>query len=188
MAATWPGSQEGRRTIVSLYSAVGLVPTVRGIKKHADIQRHLHHLADLMAAAHWLSSLDLPVKLVAIPEGALQGFTDEVFDLNHEQYAQERAIDIPGEETAFLGELAKHWDVYLMAQAKARHPEFPRRFFNVGFIVDPNGEVIVRHYNVTPLFPVEHSVTPFDVFDRWIELYGYSLESLYPRPSAGSGS
>jgi hypothetical protein len=34
-----------------------------------------------------------------------------------------------------------------MAQAKARHPDLTDRFFNVGFIVDPQGESILQHYN-----------------------------------------
>jgi hypothetical protein len=33
-----------------------------------------------------------------------------------------------------------------MTQAKARHPAFPGRFFNVGFILSPAGEVILRHH------------------------------------------
>ena len=41
------------------------------------------------------------------PRGALQGFNDEVLDLDHVQFAREGAIDIPGEETEFLGELAR---------------------------------------------------------------------------------
>ena len=30
----------------------------------------------------------------------------------------------------------------MMGQAKARHPEFPGRFFNVGFVLNPDGEII----------------------------------------------
>ena len=89
------------------YTAVGLIPTVRGIRKRADIRLNLEHLKHLVKAAAWLSSLDLPVRLIAIPEGALQGFNDEVLDLDHTQFAREGAIDIPGEETAFLGRLAR---------------------------------------------------------------------------------
>ena len=36
------------------------------------------------------------MRLIAIPEGALQGFNDEVLDLDHETFARECAIDIPG--------------------------------------------------------------------------------------------
>jgi AraC-like DNA-binding protein len=101
------------------YTAVGLVPTVRGIRKRADIRVNLEHLKHLVKAAAWLSSLDLPVRLIAIPEGALQGFNDEVLDLDHAQFAREGAIDIPGEETEILGQLAREYDTFIIAQAKA---------------------------------------------------------------------
>jgi predicted amidohydrolase len=162
------------------YTAVGLIPTVRGIRKREEIQRNLDHIAHLIAAASWLSSLDLPVRLVALPEGALQGFTDEVFDVDHATYAQESAIDIPGPETRFLGDLARHWNIFLMGQAKARHEAFPDRFFNVGFVIDPAGDVVLRHYKLATLYPVEHSVTPHDVWDRWIELHGRTLNAFFP--------
>jgi predicted amidohydrolase len=162
------------------YTAVGLVPTVWGIRKRSDIQKNLDHIAHLIKAASWLSSLDLPVRLIAIPEGGLQAFNDEVLDLDHLTYARECAIDIPGPETRFLGDLAREWNAYLMAQAKATHPEFPDRFFNVGLAFDPNGEIILKHYKLSTLYPVEHSVTPHDVWDRWIDLYGKTLDAFFP--------
>jgi predicted amidohydrolase len=162
------------------YVAVGLVPTMWGIRRREEIARNIEHLGHCMKAAFWLGGLDLPVRLVAIPEGALQGFTDEVFDVDHEEYARECAIDIPGPETEALGDLARRWDVFIIAQAKARHPEFPGRFFNCGFVLDPQGEVVLRHHKVVPLLPVEHSVTPHNVYDRWIELYGETLDAFYP--------
>ena len=162
------------------YTAVGLVPTVWGIRKRADIQKNLDHIAHLIKAASWLSSLDLPVRLIAIPEGGLQAFNDEVLDLDHVTFARECAIDIPGPETRFLGDLAREWKAYVMAQAKATHPEFPDRFFNVGLAFDPNGEIILKHYKLSTLYPVEHSVTPHDVWDRWIDLYGKTLDAFFP--------
>ncbi len=150
--------------MIAPYTAVGLVTTVRGVRRRDEIRRNLDHVADVMGAASWLSSLDLPVRLVAIPEGALQGFTDEVFDLDHATYAREVAIDVPGEETDFLAELARHWGV----------------FFNVGFDIDPRGEVVLRHHKLATLYPVEHSVTPHDVWDRWVERYGRTLDAFYP--------
>ena len=162
------------------YTAVGLVPTVWGIRKRADIQKNLDHISHLIKAASWLSSLDLPVRLIAIPEGGLQAFNDEVLDLDHVTYARECAIDIPGPETRFLGDLAKEWNTYLVAQAKATHREFPDRFFNVGLAFDPKGEIILKHYKLSTLYPVEHSVTPHDVWDRWIDLYGKTLDAFFP--------
>jgi predicted amidohydrolase len=162
------------------YNVVGLIPTVWGINRREDIIKNIDHLGHMVKAACWLSSLDLPVKLIALPEGALQGFNDEVLDLDHVSFSRECAIDIPGKETDLLGDIAKQYGVYLMAQAKARHPEFPDRFFNVGFIIDPNGEVILKHHKLAPLYPVEHTVCPHDVYDRWIELYGENLDAFWP--------
>src|SRR6266568_3275850 len=166
--------------MVAPYTAVGLITTVWGVRRRAEIRRNIEHISHVIAAASWLSSLDLPVRLVAIPEGALQGFTDEVFDMEHEDYARECAIDVPGDETAALGELARKWDVFIIGQAKARHESFPGRFFNMGFIIDPAGQVVGKHYKLATLYPVEHSVTPHDVWDRWVELYGETLDAFYP--------
>ena len=166
--------------MIEPYQAIGLVPTMRGIRRRADIAVNLEHISHLIKAASWLSSLDLPVRLIAIPEGALQGFNDEVLDLDHETFARECAIDVPGPETDYLGKLARQWNTFLMAQAKARHPEFPGRFFNVGFVLDPDGDIVLKHHKVVPLLPVEHSVTPHNVWDKWIELYGRTLDAFYP--------
>ena len=150
--------------MIEPYQAIGLVPTMWGIRRREDIRRNLEHLDHLVTASTWLGGLDLPVRLVAVPEGALQGFNDEVLDLDHETFARECAIDIPGPETDELGRLARKWGVFVIAQAKARHPEFPGRFFNVGFVLDPDGAVVLRHHKVVPLLPVEHSVTPHNVY------------------------
>ena len=166
--------------MIKPYTAVGLIPAVRGIRKRADIQLNLEHLSHMVKAAAWLSSLDLPVRLIALPEGALQAFNDEVLDLDHAEFARECAIDIPGEETEALGKIARQYNSFIMAQAKARHPDWKDRFFNVGFIINPEGEVILQHYKVSPLFPVEHSVCPHDIYDWWVEKYGRNLNAFWP--------
>jgi predicted amidohydrolase len=166
--------------MIEPYMAVGLVSTVWGARRRADIERNIEHIHSMMKAASWLSSLDFPVRYVALPEGALQGFTDEVFDTDHAQYARDSAIEIPGPETRVLGEIAREFGVYLVAQAKATDPDFPGVYFNIAFILDPAGELILKHYKSAPLFPVEHSVCPHDVWDRWVELHGDGLDAFFP--------
>src|SRR6202171_2455085 len=156
--------------MIKPYTAVGLIPTCRGIRKRADIRINLAHVSHLRP----------PVRLLAFPEGALQAFNDEVLDLDHATFARECAIDIPGEETDALGKIAKEYNAFVMAQAKAKHPDLKDRFFNVGFIINPRGKVILKHYKVSPLFPVEHSVCPHDVYDWWVEKYGRSLDAFWP--------
>ena len=163
------------------YTAVGLIPTVRGIRTRDDIAVNLENLRHLVKAAAWLSSLELPVRLIALPEGALQGFNDEVLDLDHVEFARGRALSIfPASKLTHSARSLVNTIAFVIAQAKARHPDWKDRFFNVGFILDPKGEVILKHYKVSPLFPVEHSVCPHDIYDWWVEKYGNTLDAFWP--------
>jgi predicted amidohydrolase len=163
------------------YTAVGVVPQIRAIHRRSEIAVNLEHLHGLcMFGAVFGSALGLPVRLIAIPEGSLQGFTDEAEDMDHELYAETCAIDIPGPETDTIAKWAKELKAYIIGQAKARHPDFPKRFFNVGFVMSPEGEIVLRHYKLSPLYPVEHSVTPHDVFDLWVDKYGRTLDAFWP--------
>ena len=148
--------------MIEQYMALALQPIMRGAYERNDITRNLDHIAELTRAAVCLSEIDLPVRLITIPEGALQGFTDEIFDWDHVEYVKELAIDIPGKETALLGELARDVNSYIIAQAKVTHREFPERFFNCAFVIDPKGKVIHKHYKMQ-VFAREHSTVPHDV-------------------------
>ena len=53
--------------MIKPYTAVGLIPTVRGIRRRKDIKLNLEHIKHLVKAASWLSSLDLPVRIIAFP-------------------------------------------------------------------------------------------------------------------------
>lgn len=166
--------------MVEPYTVVGLIPTFWGIRRREDIKKNLDHLEDLTRAAFWLANLDIPVRLIAIPEGGLQGFNDEILDADHADFAKTCAIDIPGPETDRLGALARQWNVFIMAQAKARHEDWPDRFFNIGFVIDPKGEIVLKHYKISALLACERSVSPHDLFDWWVDKYGRSLQAFWP--------
>lgn len=166
--------------MIKPYGVVGLVPTMWGIKTRSDIMKNIDHLEELSHGALWLSSLDLPVRLLVLPEGALQGFNDEALDLSISDFLNDGAIDIPGPETDRLGDLAKSQNVYIMAQAKTRDPEWPGIMFNVGFIIDPKGNIILKHHKMSALLPCERSASPHDLYDEWVKKYGRSLQSFWP--------
>ncbi len=44
--------------MIEPYQAIGLVPTMRGIRHSDEIGVNLEHIAHLVKAASWLSSLD----------------------------------------------------------------------------------------------------------------------------------
>ncbi|MDM1764542.1 MULTISPECIES: nitrilase-related carbon-nitrogen hydrolase [unclassified Acinetobacter] len=166
--------------MVKPYGVVGLVPTIWGIKSRADIMKNISHLEELTAGALWLSSLDLPVRLLVLPEGALQGFNDEALDTPIADFLADGAMEIPGPETDRLGELAKRHNVFIMAQAKVKDPDWSGIMFNVGFIINPQGEIILKHHKMSALLPCERSASPHDLFDAWVEKYGYNLQSFWP--------
>ena len=45
----------------------------------------------------------------------------------------------------------------------------------------------LKHHKLIPLLPVEHSGTPHNVWDRWIELYGLELGAFYPVADTENG-
>src|SRR5215472_13834077 len=102
-----PKKTVGGRVMIEPYTAVGLIPTFWGARRREDISKNLDHLQHVANAAVMLCSLDIPVRLIVIPEGALQGFNDEVMDVDHADYARNCAIDIPGPESDRLGQLAR---------------------------------------------------------------------------------
>ena len=165
---------------IAPYMAVGLSTVVHGIGSRSDIERNLRTIEDGVHAAVSILSINMPVRLVALAEGALTGFTDEIFDIPHVTASRALFIDIPGPETARLGALSKHYNTYIVAQCKARWPEVMEdRFFNTLFVISPEGEVVHRAAK-NQLWCRERSCTPHDVYDRWVELFGDGIDAFYP--------
>ena len=168
------------RTPVAPYMAVGLSTIVYGIAERKHIRVNLDIIEDNIHAAMSIVNINMPVKLIALAEGALTGFTDEAFDLPHTLAARELFIDIPGEETERLAGLARMYATYIVVQCKARWPEvMTDRYFNTLFILSPQGEVVHRAAK-NHVWCRERSCVPHDVYDRWVEVFGSGIESFYP--------
>lgn len=167
-------------TPIAPYLAVGLSTVVHGIGSRRHIARNLRIIEDAVHAAVSIIGINMPIKLVALAEGALTGFTDEIFDIPHTVAAEELFIDIPGPEVDQLAELAKLYRTYLVVQCKARWPEvLPDRFFNTLFVIAPTGEVVHRAAK-NHVWCRERSCTPHDVYDRWVELFGDGIDAFFP--------
>lgn len=165
---------------IAPYMAIGLSTVVYGIAARKHIKVNLEIIEDNIHAAVSMVNINMPVKIIALAEGALTGFTDEAFDLDHTVAAKDLFIDIPGEETEFLGRLAKLYDTYIIVQCKARWPEImEKRYFNTLFIISPKGEVVHKAAK-NHLWCREHSCTPHDVYDRWVEIFGDGIDAFYP--------
>lgn len=168
--------------MIPIYTAIGLqtrtFDCMYSLSDTPNYKRNLDHIVNMIDVAV-LSSIENPVMLLALAEGAIQGFPDELRDWDAAAYAARGAIDIPGPVTDVLAERAMKWGIYIIAQAKARMPEFSDRFFNTMFIVDPSGNVIHQHRK-NIIFTIEHSTTPHDVYDQWVEMFGEGLDAFFP--------
>jgi predicted amidohydrolase len=169
-----------KRKPIPPYQAIGLSTVVYGVCERSQIKKNLDNIEDAFRAAVEISNINMPVRIVALAEGALTGFTDEVFDIPHKVAAKEIFIEIPGEESKRLGTLAKEYDTYIIVQCKARWPEvIEDRYFNTMFIINPEGKVIHKAAK-NHLWCRERSCTPHDVYDRWVELFGDDIDAFYP--------
>ncbi len=165
---------------VAPYMAVGLSTVVHGIGSRKDIERNLRIVEDAIHAAVSIIGINMPVRLIALAEGALTGFTDEIFDIPHVTAARDLFIDIPGPETDRLAALARHYDTYIVVQSKARWPEvIDDRFFNSLLVISRQGEIVHKAAK-NHLWCRERSCVPHDVYDRWTELFGDGIDAFYP--------
>jgi predicted amidohydrolase len=165
---------------VAPYLALGLSTVIYGISERRQIRHNLENIEEAIHASVSMVNINMPVRIIALAEGALTGFTDEIFDLPHAMAARDLFIDIPGEETGQLGRLAKLYDTYIIGQCKARWPEVMRdRYFNTLFVIAPSGKVVHKAAK-NHIWCREHSCVPHDVYDRWVELFGDGVEAFYP--------
>ena len=165
---------------IAPYLAIGLSTVIHGIAPRSHIRHNLENIEEAIHAAVSITNINMPVKLIALAEGALTGFTDEIFDLPHTLAARELFIDIPGEETEWLGRLAKLYRTYIIVQCKARWPEIMKdRFFNTLFVIGPNGEVVHKAAK-NHVWCRERSCMPHDIYDRWVEVFGDDIDAFYP--------
>jgi predicted amidohydrolase len=161
------------------YLALALQPAFKNARNRDDIMDNIRNASMLMDVAMWMAETELPVRLIAIPEGMMQGFADEIFDMRHTDYLEKIAIDIPGKETAALSKKAQQYNTYIAGQARGTDDKIPGYYFNWGFIIDPDGEVIYKAPK-NQVYYKEPSTVPHDVYDKWVEAHGDSLDSFFP--------
>jgi predicted amidohydrolase len=145
-------------------------------KGMSEVHRNLEHalkLIDQYVRGVWQLSGGGAPKLVVFPESFLHGFGPmgtRTFQTN-----SQFALKIPGEETRALGEKCKQYGFYLAGAAFEKVEEFPNHFFNTGFIIDPEGQIILKYRKINASNNnLEISSSPVDVLKK------YGPEDLFP--------
>ena len=128
----------------------------------AIIKENLAHALELIDSA---SQGREPAKLVVLPEFALQG---PPHGLPAAAWIEKACCPVPGAITEPLQELAHRRRIYIGAHQFESDPEWPGRYFNTCFLIDPAGTVILRYRRInTAAFP-----SPHDFMDAYLARYG----------------
>jgi len=172
-----------------VYTAVVFQTETEVVRKRSDIKKtNLKRIVDIcgrMAAytptvkppycppdyPEWA-----PIKLLAFPEYCLAGpsFNIDMMALT---------IEIPGEETEMLSDLARKHDVYISCAAIEQLPEFPGRYFNCNFLIAPDGKIIHKYHKYNTAIHHELSTSPHDVYEEYYQAYGNGrsrLQTFFP--------
>ena len=135
----------------------------------ASIQRIGRFVAGSKGFLRMYNGTDL--KLVVLPEYFMTGFP---LGESLAEWREKAAIDPAGAEHDALSELAQQHSLYLAGNAYETDPEFPELYFQVCFIIAPNGNLIHRYRRLISVT----TPTPYDVWDKFIDIYGKDV--LFP--------
>lgn len=135
------------------------------LRRREEILSHnIDHTVNLMSVAGGMA------RIMVFPEHWLQGFDTRYTHADWQQVA----ITTDGPEVGRLREAAAKNGLYICGSIFEKHADWPDRFFNAGIIIDPNGDVILRHrkHNCMNLPGALADTTPGDIYTEWVRRYG----------------
>ena len=134
----------------------------------AIIDANLSHAITLIEAA---CDGPAPPKLVVLPEFVFQG-PPRATPVS--QWIEKACATIPGPITDRLAELARRRGIYIAGNHFEVDPRWPDRYFNSSFLLDDQGQVILRYRRIN----TASWTSPHDILDAYREAYGE--EGIFP--------
>ncbi|MFC1972696.1 nitrilase-related carbon-nitrogen hydrolase, partial [Chloroflexota bacterium] len=111
------------------------------------------------------------VKLITFGEYAITGLHHAAEpgqqSLSKKEIIDKIAIRIPGPITDVLANKAKQYGIYIGAQNLENDPEWPDLFFNTGFIINPEGKIILKYRKTVTNVPIAIHCTAHDIMDAY---------------------
>jgi len=141
-----------------------------------NVDKNLQHYCRLIdtvcgGSAASLAGLTDAVKLFTFGEFAITGHHFPAAPgqqmLDRSEIVEQLAIKIPGEETNILADKARQWGIYIAAANFESDEEWPNLFFNTGFIINPEGKVILKYRKITTNVPIGNTASAHDVMDTY---------------------
>lgn len=168
------------------YVAVGLSPLNYTAWKREDSLENLERIFQFMDVACMVASTEgAPVRLVALPEMAIQGMRMD-FQAGNKKAHDEMAVEVPGPETDVLAQKARQLKAFIAFELLfVRDPDFPEHLFNMAFLVNPQGELVYRRAKSTSDAyegGALGTTNPHDLWDEWVQKKGNGnvLDAIFP--------
>lgn len=159
------------------YQALALQVTTVPVGDSPDtrkaIMANIERLAGALGASRsWLQlATGSAPRLAVLPEYALTGAPTTP---DFRRWRELAALEIDGPEYRALGRIARENELYLAGNAYEADPHFPSLYFQCSFVIAPSGATVLRYRRLISLY----SPSPYDVWDRYLELYG--LDGVFP--------
>lgn len=158
------------------YSALALQVTCQAVngcqgveEARASIFSSIDRVARQVAAAK--AFIGPGLKLVVLPEYFLTSYPQGE---PIEYWRQIGCIHPDGREHQALARIASDQRVYLSGNVYETDSHFPSLYFQTSFILGDTGDLLLRYRRLISMF----APTPYDVLDRYLEVYGE--DSLFP--------
>jgi predicted amidohydrolase len=177
--------KRGGFSTIDIFTAVAIQNEIKPVERRSDIEKNLKRCLELIDVApqtqptaketykgNWA-----PMKVVSFPEFFIQGHEGH---WPYKHYVKEVVIEIPGKETEKLARKAKEYSIYIVGCALEYDPQWPKYFFNTHFMISPKGEMIHKYRKFTVATHFELSISPHDIYDDYIKVYGEGLSSFFP--------
>jgi predicted amidohydrolase len=171
--------------VIDPYVVVALSPRTFTIEKREDALNNVKRICRFMDTACMVGGWEgFPVRLVVIPEMAIQGLVAN--RPGNREVESKFVMEIPGPETEELGKKAKEINAYIAAELyMVKDDDFPNRYFNVGFIVSPQGDIVYKRYKATQDAyegGILGNINPHDLWDEWVKIKGKGnvMDAIFP--------
>ncbi len=165
------------------YKALALQIVCKAINNIEAKDAQSHRLNNIKSACLQIEAskrfIGEDLKLVVLPEYFTTGYP---MGETIEEWLQKACVKKNGEEYKLVEEYAKKLNIYISGNWYEQDEHFPDLYFQTSFIVNDQGETILRYRRLNSMF----APTPHDVLDQYIAVYG--KESLFPVAKTAIGN
>ncbi len=165
-------------TAVAIQSNVHMVdPNSSADEIAATRNRNLKRCLELIdwAVNYRYGGNTTSIKVIGLPESFLHSFPRATGARVKDML--KIAIKVPGPEIELLAEKAKRYNAYIFGATYEFDDEWPSRYFNCGFIISPEGKLILKYRKIN-CGGIETGTSPHEILDMYIQKYGF--DALFP--------